>query len=506
MSGLRVFGLFAALSIAAPAVCGAACPEPAITGVQPCDTVLKAAMTGAGAGTLGSAGWPIKTMHAYLGANAKVVPGWVPCVILSAVATTESNWHQFGYVSCGNSAETLVSFDCGYGIGQITSGMDGTGGFSPSRVAADATYNMSVSANIMISKWEYTSAVDPNDPKIAEDWYFALWGYNGLAVKNNPNTHPETLGSYYNPDSPAYPRSSYAYQEVVLGYALYPRNGSDGAPRWPSTKLTHINFTEICSACGNPGSSLVVSRVSPEHSGDCVPTGPDYAAQYVAQSFPLASKGAVTLRPGETAAATLEMKNVGLKAWDSNTRLATTGPRDRSSPFFGPDWLAADRLAQVTGTVEPGSNFTFAFTFQGPDVPGDYSEHYGFVQEGVTWFGDPGQGGPPDEQIEAHLIVLPPEPADAGSPAGPDASAPPKADASTSIIKSDAGSTLRPDAGGQVEPLPDGGTVAKADGSANDPGAVGSGCGCAVSTTAFGWPLALLALGALRRPRRRNFS
>ncbi|MBI5548486.1 MAG: hypothetical protein HY901_31780, partial [Deltaproteobacteria bacterium] len=319
------------------------CPEPEVNGIQPCDTVLKPAMINAGSGTLGSAGWAIKTMHAGVDASSQVVAGWVPCVILSAVATTESGWHQFGYVPCGQSAATLISFDCGYGIGQITSGMDGSDGFSPSRVASDAVYNLSVSVNILISKWEYTAAVDPNDPRIAEDWYFALWGYNGLALKNNPNTHPNTVGTYYDPDNPAYPRSDYAYQEVVYGYALHPPTGSDGQPRWPSTKITHIDFSEICDACANPGGSLVVSRPSPEHSGDCVASGPDWAAQYVSQSFPLSGQGALTLHVGETAAASIVLKNTGLKAWNSQTRLATTGPRDRASPFAGPDWLAPHR-------------------------------------------------------------------------------------------------------------------------------------------------------------------
>jgi len=113
-----------------------ACPQAAVTGVQPCDDVLRPAMINAGSGNLGSAGWAIHQQHA--GVNpSHLQAGWVACVILSAVATTESSWHQFGYVACGQSAPTLVSGDCGYGIGQITSGMDGTGGFSPQSVAAD---------------------------------------------------------------------------------------------------------------------------------------------------------------------------------------------------------------------------------------------------------------------------------------------------------------------------------------------------------------------------------
>lgn len=483
----RALAAFALVAIA-PAAAHGACPEPAVTGVQPCDDVLRPTMIGAGAGTLGAAGAPLRTMHAYLGAAAKVVPGWVPCVILSSVAATESSWHQFGYVACGQRAPTLISFDCGYGIGQITSGMDGSAGFSPSRVAADPVYNMSVSANFMISKWEYTAAVTPNDPKIAEDWYFALWGYNGLATKNNPNTHPETLGTYYNPDNPAYPRANYAYQEIVLGYALYPRKGPDGTPRWPSTRITHIDFSEICSACGNPGSSLVVSRPSSEHSGDCVAAGPDWAAQFVAQSFPPASKGAVTLQPGESAAAYVELKNVGLKTWNSNTKLATTEPRDRASAFAGSDWAAPNRPAAVTGTVAPGGTYRFSFTFKAPpaQAPGDYAEFFGVVQEGTAWFSDP-----PENQIQAKVTVVPPAASDAGaapSDAGP-------------ADRRDGGPTPRADAAATAG---DSGAPGSVDGGeTSDPSLVGAGCGCASGQGLDRFrPLALLALVLARRRRR----
>jgi hypothetical protein len=508
----RALAMAVAVAVCLIARGATACPEPQVTGVEPCDDALEAAMINAGSGTLGSAGWAPKQMHSGVGAAAKLVPGWVPCVLLSSVATTESNWHQFGYVACGQSALTLESADCGYGIGQITSGMDGSGGFSPSQVAGDAIYNLSVSVNILISKWEYTTSVGPNDPRIAEDWYFALWGYNGLAASNNPNTHTDTLGTYYNPDNPAYPRNHYPYEEIVYGYALYPRTGSDGKPRWPSTKISHIDFTQICSSCGNPGTSITVTQPSPVHAGNCVV---DWAAQYVSQSFPLASQGAVTLHSGETAAAFIELKNVGQRSWDTNTRLATTSPRDRQSLFAGPDWLAPNRLAAVTGTVAPGATFKFAFTFQAPGAPGDYGEHFGVVEEGVAWFGDPDEGGPADDQLEARLTVLAAN-ADASLPSV-DASADVPVDASADVpvdasgAGSDAaparsdGATARPDA----SPIPaadgspgmDGATAQEGDASTSS-GAVTSGCGCAAanagSLAIAAWP-ALLALSRARR-------
>ena len=55
----------------------------------------------------------------------------------------------------------------------------------------------------------------------------------------------------------------------------------------------------------------------------------------------------------------------------------------------------------MTGTVPPGGTFKFSFDFHAPAKAGTYHEFFDLVQEGVAWFSDPGQGGPPDNQIEA---------------------------------------------------------------------------------------------------------
>src|ERR1019366_5880374 len=57
-----------------------------------------------------------------------------------------------------------------------------------------------------------------------------------------------------------------------------------------------------------------------------------YGAQYVSQSWPLATT-ALAMTTCQTIAASITFKNTGSKAWDSNTRLATTQPADRASLF-----------------------------------------------------------------------------------------------------------------------------------------------------------------------------
>jgi hypothetical protein len=470
----RVSELFAlsALAALAAVLCApsaGACPEPAATGTQPCDTALRGVIQSACSGTLGAAGAPIHEMNSGLGTARHNVPGHVPCVLMSAVAQTESTWHQFGYVACGARATTLLSADCGYGIAQVTSGMDGSGGFAPSRVAAEPAYNVSVGVNILIQKWQNAPDLGNNDPSIAEDWYFALWGYNGFAATNNPNQHSDTRGTYYNPTAPAYPRNHYPYQELVYGYARYPAGGSDGAPRWPAVTLTHMNFSEICGACGTPSYTTTYTQPTPTHAADCVATGPEWGAQFVAQSFPYASQPAAQMRAGETLDAWIELRNTGTRAWDGNTRLATTAPRDRASALAGPGWVAPHRPAAVSGTVPPGGTFRFRFALHAPATPGRYDEHFGVVQEGVHWFSDPGQGGPPDDQLEGVFDVLPGD--------GP----PPVRMGDGAVVAVDAGPSAGRSDGGT---LPDGAAVTRPS----------VGCGCAVPRRRSTAPVAAMVL------------
>jgi len=145
--------------------------------------------------------------------------------------------------------------------------------------------------------------------------------------------------------------------------------------------------------------------------------GGGYAAEFVSQSFPYAADPPVVMHAGETLEAYIELKNVGSKPWNDKTRLATTEPRDRDSVFAGPEWPAKNRYAAVDGEVAPGQTYKFGFVLHAPAEPGDYSEFFGLVQEGETWFSDPGQGGPPDNQLQGVFQVLPAA-ASAGSGAG----------------------------------------------------------------------------------------
>ena len=161
-----------------------------------------------------------------------------PCELLRAIAMQESGWRQFCVPDApadqvGGAARTIISFDCGYGIGQVTSGMHTgeTPAFDRARVAADPTYNLATGTLILADKWRVTSCVGDNQPRRVEDWYTATWAYNGLAFVNNPNNpnYSSTRGVWDPSVGGAAP-----YQEKIWGWMEHPPTADHWAPLAPA--------------------------------------------------------------------------------------------------------------------------------------------------------------------------------------------------------------------------------------------------------------------------------
>jgi Phage tail lysozyme len=197
------------------------------------------------------------------------------------------------------------------------------------------------------------------------------------------------------------------YELTTFGYGFSELKATTNVT---DATVVFMDKYEICGTCAQAQRVAYAKAVL-----DAYGAAPAYAAAFVSQSWPYASMPPFTVKCGQSVAAKIMLKNMGTKTWDGSTRLGTTMQRDRASIFAGSDWLSPNRAAAIHGTVAPNADGTFAFAFHGPTgaacVPGTHHEFFGVVQDGVAWFSDNGQGGPPDNQIEALIDLVPGDPA-----------------------------------------------------------------------------------------------
>jgi MYXO-CTERM domain-containing protein len=227
----------------------------------------------------------------------------------------------------------------------------------------------------------------------------------------------------------------------------------------------------------------------------------------VAQSFPPASKPPLLLDVGEGIDAWIDLKNTGTSTWTANTKLAPT-PRDQASPLFDAGWLSPTRITGPQAKTAPGAVGRFAFRLAGT-VPGDYTQTFGVVEEGVSWFSDaPKGGGPPDSQLAVHVVVIEPPPPFLPAPPPPPPPSP-LPEPPTPVPPSEEGASEGDGPTGSSGQGPDdmsGGTgVSEGSGGVDTAQGFGddAGCGCRSSSHAPGLGLAVGLLAWLRRRRRR---
>lgn len=276
---------------------------------------------------------------------------YVPPVLLKAVSWVESVTSQ-GSASLpfGAIGPALVSFDCGYGIAQVTSGMTQPLGENnqptdqQALVATHFAYNIGRGAAILIDKWNAAPESRPiagidtaSDPHILENWYYALWSYNGFTGPGaNRSNHP------MDPMYPAWPRTAYScgpqndgfghnrslypYQEIVLGCAAHPPI-VQGQPLWKAqpVSLPDLNNPYWRSPLDlqkfqYPYSQMDIPTPKPQHTDDTPKPSSSLRAQVLGSPVLAVDRGIVlvTIRPGQSATPTqvrISNSGTGIAPW-----------------------------------------------------------------------------------------------------------------------------------------------------------------------------------------------
>lgn len=152
----------------------------------------------------------------------------IPPKILYAVAWQESTWRQFTAAGA-----PLISGDGGIGIMQVTSI---PAGVDVARLKTDIAYNIDVGASILDEKWTYAPSMFPvigqGDRRCYEDWFFAVWAYNGW-VRGNP------------------------YPYLIWAHV------ADGHGRWTGVAVTPVSKGRLVN--GFPPAGVAVATPQPEH-------------------------------------------------------------------------------------------------------------------------------------------------------------------------------------------------------------------------------------------------
>ena len=117
-----------------------------------------------------------------------------------------------------------------------------------------------------------------------------------------------------------------------------------------------------------------------------------------------------TLISGDTAFASLTVKNTGNQTWTKTTnpvRLAPWNPQDRYDAFCTPAWISCNRVTTFKeSSVPPGGTATFEFPIKAPNQGRLYRENFNLVAEGKAWFNDAGQYFDIDVKAQRHTWSL----------------------------------------------------------------------------------------------------
>lgn len=106
----------------------------------------------------------------------------IPACILKSIAYTESTFQQYkdGYPISPDGESS-------WGIMQVNTTWHPE--YEAERLKYDIRYNIQAGAEILKDNWHRTdiSKIGNHDPQVLENWYFAIWAYNGWSDVNNPN-------------------------------------------------------------------------------------------------------------------------------------------------------------------------------------------------------------------------------------------------------------------------------------------------------------------------------
>jgi len=341
-------------------------------------------------------------------ANRVDGPRELPVEVLRAIGWVESDLTMASRsVRFESIGPALVSFDCGHGVMQVTSGMtvplgpDDQPTADQVSVATSYPHNIARGAVVLASKWNNAPQLRPivgtdtgGDPAIIENWYYAVWAYNGFTGPGSKKSnHP--LDPTLSWPRPQYQcdgtqsRSRYPYQELVWGCMANPAE-RENRELWTPVEASLPDFTNPqffeamrLANFSFPYSSMDVPTPRPAHQTQR-PSLPGNVVAVLLGSPRLAvDQSSVTIRTNGTpdqATARIGVRNTGsgLLSWSASSSDAflivtppagsavgsevacTSGdcPAGEIEVTINPSLLPASRATATITVTAPGTGST----------------------------------------------------------------------------------------------------------------------------------------------------
>jgi hypothetical protein len=333
-------------------------------------------------------------------------PRALPVEVLRAIGWVESSLTMASRSTRFESiGPALVSFDCGHGVMQVTSGMTvplGSGNQPTENQVAVATsypHNIARGAVILASKWNNAPQLRPivgtdtgGDPAIIENWYYAVWAYNGFTGPGSKKSnHPldPTLSwprAGYVCDG-TQSRTRYPYQELVWGCMANPAERED-RQLWAAVPATLPDFSDPqfydAVRLNNftfPYRDMDIPTPRPAHQTS-TPSVSNVGALLLGNPRLSVDQSSVTIRANGTpdqAVARIRVRNTGtgLLSWSATSSdgfLVVTPPAGSAVgsgvPCTSGDCPAGEIEVTINPSLLPASRATATITISSPNASG----------------------------------------------------------------------------------------------------------------------------------------
>jgi hypothetical protein len=209
------------------------------------------------------------------------------------------------------------------------------------------------------SKWSSVPTIGSGDPTAIEDWYYALWAYNGWGWVNNPNNPRFTRTG-----TPGTNPTGFPYQERVLYLVAHPPRDADGNPLWRPVPV----WMPPASTIGGSPHSYKPKTVHREGAAA-------FDASFTVPPLP-------ALHTGGKAAIRVSVLNTGTQAWAAEGSSAVQlvyhlftakgNPWAPFTPFSAGVVALGQGSVSLPHNVLPNTAVTLQQTVQAPSTSGAY--------------------------------------------------------------------------------------------------------------------------------------